>query len=804
MAVKIKKIQSIKRMAVFQNFNWDPVIRDSGNNIAEFKKINIFFGRNYSGKTTLSRILRALETGVISDKYETPEFNLALDDNGIISQHSLLNHGQTVRVFNEDFVKENLRFIIDDSHSINSFAILGDDNNKIEGEINIHELELGSDVESTGLFGKLKDATAVFRSAKKSFDDKSNRLEDKLKDKANKAGTGIKHNKTYGDANYNVPKLKKDLETISSEKYAALTDEKIDELHQLLKEEAKPEVPESTYLNLKFSSLSKKTKELIQKKISVSEPIQELLDDAILQAWVRTGREQHEFKRSTCGFCGHLLPEDLWGKLDKHFNKESEQLRNDIDGLLRQIESEISRIPNMLTIYSSAFYAKFVGEVDEIKIDFESTLEQYKFSLELLIAELTKRNGDIFTPLTFIDPQDVSVSLNNLRIKYEDIRKQSNQFTDSLSSSQNEAKEELRLHEVSTFGVNIQYSTECDDIDNLKEESKKAEDARDLASKQVTDKKLEIAVLKGQLKDESKGAERVNDILNNYFGNQSLFLKAVENTGDKQNKGYQFEVTRNDKKAYHLSEGECSLIAFCYFMAKLDDIETKGNMPIIWIDDPISSLDANHVFFVYSLINTEIVKSEKFNQLFVSTHNLDFLKYLKRLPGASNNKKSQYFIIQRSGKTSSISLMPGYLKNYVTEFNFLFHQLYKCASADISNDDNHDSYYNFGNNSRKFLEVFLYYKYPNAVDNDDKLARFFGDDTLASSLIDRINNEYSHLSGVFERSIMPIDVPEMKSTAQFILNKIREKDIDQYNALLSSIGVNSEDSSSIEAKAFTL
>ncbi|MEB3733722.1 AAA family ATPase [Halopseudomonas pachastrellae] len=30
-------------------------------NIAEFKKINILYGRNYSGKTTLSRIFRALE-----------------------------------------------------------------------------------------------------------------------------------------------------------------------------------------------------------------------------------------------------------------------------------------------------------------------------------------------------------------------------------------------------------------------------------------------------------------------------------------------------------------------------------------------------------------------------------------------------------------------------------------------------------------------------------------------------------------------------------------------------------------------
>lgn len=157
-----------------------------------------------------------------------------------------------------------------------------------------------------------------------------------------------------------------------------------------------------------------------------------------------------------------------------------------------------------------------------------------------------------------------------------------------------------------------------------------------------------------------------------------------------------------------------------------------------------------------------------------------------------NKNKSQFLIITRTNQTSNITLMPRYLKDYVTEFNFLFHQIYKCAHAQIESDENHDCYYNFGNNARKFLEAFLYYKYPNAVEKDDKLTRFFGDDALAASLTDRINNEFSHLAGVFERSVLPIDVPEMKTTANFILRKIKEKDPDQYAALLQSIGVTEE------------
>lgn len=82
---------------------------------------------------------------------------------------------------------------------------------------------------------------------------------------------------------------------------------------------------------------------------------------------------------------------------------------------------------------------------------------------------------------------------------------------------------------------------------------------------------------------------------------------------------------------YHLSEGECSLIAFCYFVAKLDDVETAGKKPIIWIDDPISSLDNNHIYFLFSLIQSRILDRDSYEQLFVTTHNLVFLKYLHRM-----------------------------------------------------------------------------------------------------------------------------------------------------------------------------
>lgn len=268
-----------------------------------------------------------------------------------------------------------------------------------------------------------------------------------------------------------------------------------------------------------------------------------------------------------------------------------------------------------------------------------------------------------------------------------------------------------------------------------------------------------------------------------------LHLRAGESIEDGST-AYNFEIVRNGARAYHLSEGECSLIAFCYFVAKLEDIHTKGETPIIWIDDPISSLDSNHIFFIYSLINAVIIEPKNFKQIFISTHNLDFLKYLKKLPGADRNKEALYFMINRQGESSCINLMPSYMKEYVTEFNFLFHQIYKCASIKTVTDDNYTVFYNFGNNARKFLEIYLYYKYPDGTKNNEKerLSDFFGANTIAVAFIERINNEYSHLSGVFERGASPIQETEMKKVALSILMTIKEKDKEQYQSFLNSVG----------------
>ena len=170
------------------------------------------------------------------------------------------------------------------------------------------------------------------------------------------------------------------------------------------------------------------------------------------------------------------------------------------------------------------------------------------------------------------------------------------------------------------------------------------------------------------------------------------------------------------------------------------------------------------------------------------------MKYLKRLSRPKNsNGGTEYFLVERVQDNAKIILMPSYLKEYVTEFNFLFHQIYKCSKTSPDTTE-YDVFYNFGNNLRKFLEAYLFYRYPCHVDDKlEKLQLFFGRDDKAVEISNRMSNELSHLEEIFDRSMKPIEIPEIPKLAQYVLEKIKEKDKDQYDSLLKSIGENEDD-----------
>jgi len=796
----IRKIKSIQSFGIFHDFSWDNHVKSKNENIVQdFNQINIIYGRNYSGKTTLSRIIRALETGNISEHYVNPQFSVLWKDKSESTVANIENHGKTIRVFNEDFVRENLSFLVDSTNAegqIRPIAIVGADNNIIDKEIKKIEVELGSAKvgEETELYLKLKESKISQNKAKLAYTTASDSLQKKKDDKATGRPNGIKYRPDFfNELTYDIRKLDNDIKTVLSSSYVTIDDKKKQELEQSLSDKPKLDISPLVAISPEFQSLSDKVKEIVEKKIGASEKIQELLRDYALSEWVKNGRELHK-DRKTCAFCGNEITATRRDVLEKHFDEETEALEQEIEQLLIKINRYKQKIESGFNFdYEKLFYAEFQKEIETLITEYKKAVTNNCDGLDKLIQQLNKRKQGITVNFDFIAPENYESEIEEIYKKYENIRIQSNEHTNKLEKIKKETQGILRLCEVRSFVDTVDYVAETEKIGLLEVEKQNTENETQRIQSTIDEKLKAIEVLKSQLNDEEKGAKKVSDYLNHFFGHQFLTLKPIieESAGNKQ---IHFEVFRGDQKAFDLSEGECNLIAFCYFMAKLDDVGTSEKKPIIWIDDPISSLDGNHVFFVFSLLRAEIVDNKKFEQLFISTHSLEFLKYLKRLTGKNEQNKDYqktWLIVERTNDSAVIKMMPNYLKEYITEFNYLFQSIYKCAKSTDTNDDNYFVFYDFGNNLRKFLEIYISYKFPDGISDTksefEKINKLFGDKVVAY-LTDRLTNERSHLSGTFERGAMPIDIPEIQLVAQRILEEIKKHDQEQYMSFLKSIG----------------
>jgi len=785
----IKKVKTIKDYAVFLNFNWDNSVRDKGNNISEFKNLNIIYGRNYSGKTTLSRIFRSFEKGVLHERYPNSKFELKHTGTQLLNQANLQNHNYTIRVYNKDFVTENLKCLINPEENIEAFAVVGKENVDIEKKIREKKEELGDENSETGLKQQLLVEEGKYREKEKLYTDSFLDLESKLRKKAN---DDIKRNSLYKEVTYNINNIKSDIEIVNKSFRHELTEKNISDKKALLKEEARENISSITPFEPSFRDLFKKSKQLLKKQIKPSAPILELINNALLQEWVREGIKYHKDKRKECAFCGGKLSAGLWDKLRAHFNKESESFREKLNLQISVFEKEKEGVTKLINLKKGDFYSTFWVEFENKFSEWKVESNKYISSIDSIIKQLNKRGKDIFKTKKVMPLKDNTKKIIDLQTEIADIISKNNQKTITLTQDQNDTRKELRLNEIYGFIQDIDYCEEQKKISELKTEKQDLERNVESIGQKISSIENEIKILNLEMKDERRGAEKVNEYLNHYFGYEGLKLVATEH---EESPGFKFKILRGEEPAFNLSEGECSLVAFCYFIAKLEDTETKGKDLIIWIDDPVSSLDSNHTFFVFSLIENVITKpyknedgsnSFKYKQLFISTHNLDFLKYLKRLFQKKN--ETEYFLIERFGKNSNIILMPNYLKDYITEFNYLFHQIYKCSIIENEKIE-HDCFYNFGNNLRKFLEAYLFYKYPVRIGGKEKLNMFFSDDELSVDLTNRLENEFSHLEEIFDRSVKPIEIPEIPKLARYVLDKIKEKDEEQYSALLKSIGV---------------
>lgn len=792
----IKKVEIIN-CASYKNYTWE-------NNLGEFKQINILYGHNGAGKTILSRIMRCFELKSHHEDYNDAAFSLAINDNKIINQDNIVNpEDLNIVVYNKDFVNENLNFLINGRNggNIKSFSstIIGKDNDKILKEIEYIQGRLGNfsndekGIPASGLYGEKERIN-------KSIFKKEQLLQSKNQDsRLSVKAREIKNEIILNEVNYNISKMKQDIETIKENIDGhVLTQEVENQYINSLKDEIKETLKIDIEFNERdFKNILDGAKELVVEKFI---PIENIEND--LRKWLEEGLKfhSHDNTEQECKFCKNKLPQDRLEWLIKNLkNIRIEENNSKINFKLTKASEIRNRQQIFLNILNklkpSNFYAEFKDESEKLEEEATRIFDSYFSELIELGRELQIKRDNPYSDVDFKNFNDYSNDVSNVITKIKDLMYKNNTKTQNLENIKNQTRQKVKFSRIAKFLKDIEYFKILDEVTNLSSEIKNLKTDLEIKQQEINKNEELAKSKKASMSDEQAGADKINKYLKSYFGNNMLEFRAVE--GNKS----EFKIYRNDNEANNLSEGECSLVGFCYFMAKLQDADKAS---IIWIDDPISSLDSNHIFFIFSLIDSELfdAKELKYHQLFISTHNLEFLKYIKRLRAISDgrideNKKVNLYLIEKDENGSHIKDMPKFLKNYTTEFNYLFEQIYN--QKDISDIENEDiktaSIYNFGNNLRKFLEVYLFYKYPTVKSfGVEVIERFFksGDDKAASSLVNRYANELSHLREIMERGMKPLDILESKQIAKFVLETIKRKDPEQYEALCESIGKSGE------------
>lgn len=218
---------------------------------------------------------------------------------------------------------------------------------------------------------------------------------------------------------------------------------------------------------------------------------------------------------------------------------------------------------------------------------------------------------------------------------------------------------------------------------------------------------VQVNTLKQRAKNTHEPAKNLNRLFKVAFPHRDIEI--VENDDST---GYALERDGDPCSFSTLSEGEKNFIGLAYFIYSLNDAQNKLNdSGVVVIDDPVSSLDKQAIFQIFSIIAGEM-RSRPSRQYFLLTHNLDFFGHLKEeFRKKIDENDIRVFGLKATVEGCVITEIPKLLKDHRSDYYYIFSVLYGYASVcDMA--DAHLAV----NLLRRWLETFLEFKFASAGD----------------------------------------------------------------------------------------
>ena len=592
------------------------------NNVASYKtstsletdkKVNLLYGLNGTGKSTLSNFLYNRSDNKFAD--------CSIEG---------LKESDTVLVYNQQFIRDNFY----ETEDIPGIFTLSKENKEIKEVIDKARNEL-SKIE--------KEKERAEQEAKNTFEQYDKCIDDYKND----VWVIKKEFTTKNDVlGYCLDRLKSSKDTlfnylVSLKKVKIEPDYTIETLKNEATELRSGTGKESCINKISLVEDKIENLDLLQKIIvgNNNSTISVVIDKLKNSDWVNKGLIYIDTDKnpSICPFCQQkTISKEFIEQINKYFDNSYENDKKKLSCLLNDYSNSAIYISN---------------EIEKLKANrFLNNnningIERNLLTLKNLIdSNKSKIEDKINTPSLSVrlEPSEEVVSNINKIIEEANQRiLEYNKKIENIEASRNKIKEKFwDLMQIRFATIISDYNKKKKEHDNyVTEYNKKIE-----GLKKEKDNQQSI------ISENQKRTVNIDEAIDNIKGallDIGIIDFSIEKHSDEESLYHIKRAGCEDGHVFHtLSEGEKMVISFLYFLERCKGevkSDSTSTNKIIIIDDPISSLSHIHIFNIGRLIHNEFLRSDTYEQVFILTHSLYFFYELTNINHEERKRTQKLF-----------------------------------------------------------------------------------------------------------------------------------------------------------------
>lgn len=582
--------------------------KEQGTKFDELQEINFIYGNNGTGKSTLSRYFNnddKIEYENCSIEGELPE---------------------TVFVYNDKFIADNFH----GDNELPGIFTLGEEHvdkekriKSLRDHLETHKNKLGIAREN------LVTSKDELKKSKEEF------IENIWKEKIDKNTIMYKiyefsfkgfHNSKKNFYNQyremiskTIPKHLKEEDLLSEYNILENLDDKINEISEIQSKKFDYEI-------FKTSIIGKENLDL-----------GELIKELEIQEWVYNGYSivlDNDLK--DCPFCRQALGKDILRFLERFFDDKYEKNLNKFrkcKGMYHENYNNLVKSIQKLLDLNNRY-------IDKDKL--RDKLNKIKIEHEKNIQKLEKKDRKPSLSVKIYNFAEDIYIINKVIRKANIKTREHNKAVEKIEEKQEKFKERVWV-----FFVNRTQHL-YDSFLNIEEAELKKQKGLNTSIDKLKKHKTEIKEKINKIEQSVYGVRDTVVTINKQlqlFGFKDFLLDTVK---DK----YMIIRQNGEPADKSLSEGEKTFITFLYYYHLVKNDHSKK---LVFIDDPISSLDSSVLHIVSTLVQDLIKNKKTYNieQILVSTHNIYFYKEV-----TFNIKNCGFYILRKDIENGS------YVKKY--------------------------------------------------------------------------------------------------------------------------------------------